>query len=99
MGNQILRQPDGRHAVFSSVTDTITVYDATEEEIIEYFAEAAAERARDDARRTLGFVSAGESRRAYAQFALSWEGALDKDRDQVARRGSTSSRRNVHSGF
>lgn len=81
MGNQILRQPDGLYAVFSTETDTFVAWDATEDEIVEHFVEIAAEQARRDVRRTLGFVSAGETRRAYAQFALSWEKALSMDRD------------------
>lgn len=81
MGSQILRQPDGLYAVFSSETDTIVVWDATEDEIVEHFVEIAAERARRDVQRVLGHVSAGEPRRAYYQFALTWEGALAKDRE------------------
>lgn len=80
MGNQIIRQPSGTFAIFSSVTDTVIVWDATEDEIVEHFAERAAERAREDARRLIGHVAAGEPRRAYFQFAMTWEEALAKDR-------------------
>ena len=81
MGSQILRQPDGLYAVFSSETDTIVVWDATEDEIVDHFVQIAAERARRDVQRALGHVSAGEPRRAYFQFTLSWEGALEKDQE------------------
>lgn len=46
MGQQIIRQPDGKLAVFASITDTFTVVDATPEELVEWRAEEAAERAR-----------------------------------------------------
>lgn len=80
MGNQIIRQPDGLFAVFSTETDTITVYDATEDELVEHFAEEAAERARETVRRTIGHVAAGNPRKVYFQFAMTWEEALKKDR-------------------
>jgi hypothetical protein len=81
MGNQIIKQPDGKFAVFSSITDRIIVWDATADEIVEYFAERAAERAREDVRRTIEYVAAGEPRRAYFQFAMTWEEALTRDRE------------------
>lgn len=80
MGNQILRQPDGKYAIFSSITDTIIVWDVTEDEAVEYFAETAAEHARQDARRVITHVAEGNPSKAYYQFAMTWEEALDKDR-------------------
>lgn len=81
MGQQIIRQPDGRYAVFSTETETIHVYDATEDELVEWFAERAAEHARQSAREKIALVAAGETRRAYAQFAMTWDEALTQDRD------------------
>lgn len=81
MGNQIIKQPDGKYAIFSSFTDTIIFWDATEEEIVDYFAEKAAKQAREDSRRVLDHVAAGETRKAYFQFAITWDDALAKDRE------------------
>lgn len=81
MGYQIIRQPEGCYAVFSSYTDTIAVYEATSEEIVEWFAEEAAERARRDVRRIIEHVAAGEPRRAYFQFTMTWDEALRIDRE------------------
>ncbi|GAA4626804.1 hypothetical protein GCM10023196_036550 [Actinoallomurus vinaceus] len=81
MGNQIIRQPDGKYAVFSRVSDQLVMWDATEDEVIEYFAEEAAEATRRDVRRKLEHVAAGEPERAYHQFAMTWEEALRKDRE------------------
>ena len=80
MGNQIIRQPNGQFAIFSSITDTIHVYDATAEEIEEYFVERAAESERQRVREILGHVIAGEPRKAYYQFAMTWDEALKMDR-------------------
>ncbi|MFG3439914.1 hypothetical protein ACGF0J_21925 [Nonomuraea sp. NPDC047897] len=80
MANQIIRQPSGHFAIFDSVTDTIIVWDATADEIVEWFAERAAERAREDARRLIVHVAAGNPRAAYHQFAMTWGEALAEDR-------------------
>ena len=81
MGQQIIQQPDGKLAVFSTVVDAFIVVDATPEEIVEWRAEEAAERAREQARRELDKVLAGDSRAAYFQFAMTWEEAAEKDRE------------------
>jgi hypothetical protein len=74
MGQQIIKQPDGKFAVFSSVVDAFVLYDCTADDIVEHFAEAAAEQARQTARRLVEQVSAGE--KAYYQFTMPWDEAL-----------------------
>jgi hypothetical protein len=81
MGNQIIKQPDGLFAVFSTSTETITVYDATEDELVEMVAEEAAERARRSVRDTIAKVNSGDPRAAYFQFTMTWEEALKDDRE------------------
>lgn len=81
MGNQIIRQPDGLFTVFSSNTETIVVYDATEDEVVEWFAERAAAEARRSAREKVTLVAAGDPRQVYFQFAMTWDEALAADRD------------------
>lgn len=80
MGQQIIKQPNGLFAMFSSSTDTIVAWDATAEEIVEWFADQAAEDARRRVRVLLSDVGRGEARRAYHQFAMTWEQALEADR-------------------
>ncbi len=81
MGTQIIQQPNGHFALFSTETDTIIVWDATRDEIVEWFVELAVERARRDAERAIDHVAAGDPRRVYFQFAMTWEEALTKDRE------------------
>lgn len=76
MGHQILKQPDGRLAVFSSFTDTFVLMDATEGEVVDWFAEQAAERERERTRAVLGHVLANNPQAAYFQFTLTWEEAV-----------------------
>ncbi|KFG02578.1 hypothetical protein IQ62_01140 [Streptomyces scabiei] len=81
MGQQIIKQPDGRLAVFSTVVDAFIVVDATPEEILDWRAEEAAKDARRDTQRQLDHVLADEPDRSYFQFALTWEEALTKHRE------------------
>jgi hypothetical protein len=81
MGHQIIRQPDGKLAVFSSTTDTWILTDASPEELEDYYAERAAEDARRSARKTLGHVLAGEPRKAYYQFAMTFTEADEMSRE------------------
>ncbi len=80
MGNQIIRQPDGQFALFNSNANTIIVWDVTAEAVVEWFVERAARDAREQVLRTLSHVEAGEPRKAYHQFAMTWEEALAEDR-------------------
>lgn len=78
MGYQVIRQPDGKLAVFSSIVDCWAVYDGSPEEIVEWFAEKAAEDARRDAQRVIDAVMAGEPRKAYYQFTMTFDEANAK---------------------
>jgi hypothetical protein len=73
VGHQIVKQPDGRLAIFSVGTNSWLVWDATPEEIVEYYAERAADSARDSARRTVQHVMDDEPRKAYYQFTETFE--------------------------
>ncbi|RAS59465.1 hypothetical protein C8D87_11477 [Lentzea atacamensis] len=76
MSQQILLQPNGKFAIYSSITDTIIAWDATAEEIVELTTTA-----RQETRRVLGHVVAGEPHKAYFQFTLTWEQAMKLDRE------------------
>jgi len=78
MGHQIIKQPDGRLAVFSSVVDDWIIHDASPQELEDYYAEKAAEKAREDTRRICGAVLAGDARSVYYQFALTFDEANEE---------------------
>lgn len=75
MGHQIIQQPDGLFCVFSTVTDSIITYDATEEKLMYYYANRAAQEAVRLTRDILENVKAGTPERFYHQFALTFEDA------------------------
>jgi hypothetical protein len=70
----VIRQPDGRLAVFSDGTDRWIRWDNTPEEIVEWYAQRAAEDARRSARETVDAVLAGTA--IYdPRFVMSFEEA------------------------
>ncbi len=84
MGNQIIQQPDGKFAVFNTNTDTIVLWEATRDEVVGWFVErelADLERRKQHIADLVDQVGAGNARRAYAQFAMTWDEALKRDRE------------------
>jgi hypothetical protein len=71
VGHQVIKQPDGRYAIFSSFTDTWIVYDATRQDVIDYYVEKATEDAKRDTARTLDLIEESP-RKAYYQFAMTF---------------------------
>jgi hypothetical protein len=59
MGRQVIRQPDGLYALFSTGVDRWVAWDLTREQYIERRAEEAAREARADAARLLDDTDAG----------------------------------------
>ena len=82
MGHQVIRQPDGLLAVFSSGVDSWVLVDATAEELADWYAERAAVESRRETARILESVLAGQPREAYYQFAMTWEEAEETRRFQ-----------------
>jgi hypothetical protein len=80
MGTQIIQQPDGLFAVFSSDSDTIIVSDASSEEILAYFVDLAIQDTTRRVSRLLDHIRSGHPDQAYHQFALTWDEALAMDR-------------------
>jgi hypothetical protein len=74
MGHQIIKVPDGTYAVFSSFTDTWILWNASAQELEDYYAEKAAEDARRHTAETIALVEEDPSK-AYCQFAMSFEEA------------------------
>lgn len=75
MGRQVIKQPDGRLAIWSSNSDTWVVVDAEPEEVVDYFVQHAARDARRSAEATVAAVVEDRPRDVYYQFAMSFEEA------------------------
>jgi hypothetical protein len=75
MGHQIIQCPDGMLAVFSSNGEAWILTNATPEDLLDYYAEKAARQAREDIQLVLDAVLAGESRKVYYQFTMTFDEA------------------------
>lgn len=84
MGHQIIKQPNGLLSVFSSVTDSFILTEATPGELVGYYRERAAEEAERAVTKKIDLVLAGRPGDAYHQFALTYEQAkaMSEKQDQ-----------------
>jgi hypothetical protein len=74
MGHQVIKQPDGLYAVFSSVVDSWILYDCTRQDVIDYYVKQAAKDAKRNTARILDAIEE-DPREAYYQFTMSFEEA------------------------
>lgn len=75
MGHQIIKEPGkDTYAVFSSYSDTWIMWNASAQELEDYYAEKAEQDARRNFRHTIGLVDE-DPRKAYFQFRLYFEDA------------------------
>lgn len=74
MGHQIIKQPDGLFAVFSTYSDSWIVWDASPEELSDYYAERAEADARENTARLLALIEENP-RLAYYQFTMTFAAA------------------------
>jgi hypothetical protein len=73
MAQQIIQQPDGRFALWSTIVDAIILYNCTEEEIIAEIAEQEQEKTAKRVREMIDEIKAGKN--PYFQFKVSWKEA------------------------
>jgi hypothetical protein len=76
--HQIIRQPNGRLAVFSSGVNDWIIADVTAYELAEYYARRAAEDARGKYLHTARLVLEDKADQAYYQFTMTYEEACQQ---------------------
>ncbi len=85
MGVQIIAQPDGLFCVYSSSSNTIIVWNATEEELVEHYAREAMEKARRSVSGIIDRVKRDQARTVYHQFTLTYAEAVAATQAQLAK--------------
>lgn len=75
MGRQIIKQPNGLYAQFSSIVDDFVMYDATPEEILEDWVEDYKSSTKEKLDKIIKELDAGG--RPYYQFTKTLDEALD----------------------
>ena len=71
MGKQIIKQPNGKYCIFSSIVDNVTHYDMTIEEIIEEWANEAKNDITEKVKNIVTKLENGE--KPYYQFTYSYD--------------------------
>jgi hypothetical protein len=71
MGWQIIKQPNGKYCIFSSVVDNVVYYDGTPEQILEAIIEAETTPIRRKVNETISQLDKGE--KPYHQFTKSFD--------------------------
>ena len=71
MGQQIIKQPDGLYAVWSSVSDLLIAVDATRDEIIAMRLHEITEDVKASVHRVCDQLDLGK--KPYFQFTMSWK--------------------------
>lgn len=79
MGRQIIKQPNGKYCIFSSIVDNVTHYDMSPEEIIETWANEAKQDIETKVKNIITELENDE--RPYHQFTMSFDDMLETIQD------------------
>ena len=74
MGRQIIKQPNGKFCIFSSIVDNFTHYDMSEKEIVELWANKEKENIAKIVKENIKKLERGE--KPYYQFTKTFEESL-----------------------
>lgn len=83
MAEQIIKQPNGKYAVWSTIVDGFTMLDAAPEQIIAARIAEAVEEIGRTVDKIVGQLERGE--KPYFQFTLTWEEALSRNAEREQR--------------
>lgn len=76
--NQIIKQPNGLWALWSSIVDNFVLTDATEQDLIDYFVEREKEQWTAIIKDKISKLNRGV--KAYWQFTMTYEEAMKRRR-------------------
>ena len=79
MANQIIKQPNGRYAVWSTIIDDFICMDVDRDELIEMFVEKERRNITERVDRKLGMIADGQP--AYRQFTKTFDDCVNIIRD------------------
>jgi len=80
MSQQIIRQPDGRYAIWSTIVDGFLLLDATRDELIEAMLSNERDRVRIRVNDICDKLDTGAN--PYFQFTMTWEEAIREHEQQ-----------------
>jgi len=74
MGQQIIKQPNGKYCLFSSVVDSVTYYNLTKKEIVEVWTDKAKKEFESEVNEIIEKLDKEE--KPYYQFTMDYEEML-----------------------
>lgn len=88
MGLQIIKQPNGKFGLFSSVSDGFTAYDCTPDELVEVFLDGERNLLEGRVAEIVAVLNKGG--KPYFQFTMNWDEAIAKHNKNGKRFGRTT---------
>lgn len=85
MGHQYIKQPNGKFAIWSSITTDFVAFDCTADEVVQMEIEDAISEVKTRVKEKLDKVERGEP--AYHQFTMSWQEAVKRRDDLHGKEG------------
>jgi len=76
MGQQIIKQPNGKYCLFSSIVDSVTYYNMTKEEIIEVLTSYERKKIEEKVNEIVGELDKGN--KPYLQFTIDYKSMLKR---------------------
>lgn len=71
MGQQIVKQPNGKYSIYSSITGSVIGYDCTRKDLVDHYASEAADHAKQSTNKIIDKIESGG--KPYYQFTVSWD--------------------------
>ena len=76
MGRQIIKQPNGKYAIWSTIVDDFIFFNMTAEEWIQFRIRESAEQVRKDIEEIISKLEKGE--KPYYQFTETWDDLFER---------------------
>jgi len=95
MGRTVVKQPNGKYAVFSSIVDDFVIVDADKQELIDSDIEEARERITAKYDEMFEFFDNGEVAPRYMNFHMTWDEALERVVDVHGEEAAAQSRKDA----
>ncbi len=79
MSQQIILQPNGRYAVWSTIVGDFVLVDATPADMVDFWTENERQRITRRVNEIISALARGE--KPYCQFTMTWQEARERRRD------------------
>lgn len=79
MGRQIIKQPNGKFCIFSTIVDSVTFYHMEEQDIINEWVEEAKKEIEENVKKIISDLNQGKA--PYRQYTMSYQEMLETIKD------------------